>query len=107
MEFTDEHLSILTETESRSKNNARRLDGIERQTEEIHRIATAVEVMAAEQKHQTDDIKDVKSSIKKTGDKIDDLERKPAKRWESVVEKVLLTAVGAVVAYLLAKAGLV
>ncbi len=38
--------------------------------------------------------------------KVDALEAKPAKRWEQVVEKLLLTAIGAVVLYLLARIGI-
>ena len=33
-------------------------------------------------------------------------QQKPAKRWESIVDKVLMLFVGAVVAYILAKIGL-
>ena len=45
------------------------------------------------------DVKEMKCDVKK-------LIEKPAKRWEGVVEKVLYTVVGAVVAYLLVKIGL-
>lgn len=31
---------------------------------------------------------------------------KPAKRWDSIIDKVLLTVIGAIVLYMLAKLGL-
>lgn len=36
----------------------------------------------------------------------EDQQQKPAKRWETIVDKVLMLFVGAVVAYVLAKIGL-
>lgn len=36
----------------------------------------------------------------------EDQQQKPAKRWEAIVDKVLMLFVGAVVAYVLAKIGL-
>ena len=52
--MTGEEMAVkLAETEARSKSNTHRLDHLEKSTEAINRLATSVEVMAKEQKHQT------------------------------------------------------
>jgi hypothetical protein len=38
---------------------------------------------------------------------VDEIKSKPAKRWESIVEKAIFTVVGAFVAYVLAQLGIV
>lgn len=59
--MTDEEAAIkLTEVESRGKSNAHRLDKLEKGHEAITRLATAVEVMAKEQSHQSADVKEIK-----------------------------------------------
>ena len=40
------------------------------------------------------------------GHKVDSIEKKPAKRWEGIVDKLIWGVVGAVLALLLAKIGL-
>ena len=62
--MTGEEMAVkLAETEARSKSNTHRLDQLEKSTEAINRLATSVEVMAKEQKHQTEAIKEVKTDL--------------------------------------------
>lgn len=96
----------LTEAEHRAKSNTRRVEKLELQTEAIQKLATSVEVMVTQQAHQTEAIERIETDVKKLDEKVEVLEHKPAKRWESVAEKVILTVVGAVVGYILVKIGL-
>lgn len=96
----------LTETEQRAKSNTRRVEKLELQTEAIQRLATSVEVMVKEQVHQTEAIERIETDVKKLDGKVEVLEHKPAKRWDSIVDKVIMTVVGAVVGYILVKIGL-
>lgn len=96
----------LTEAEQRAKSNTRRIDKLEQQTDAIQSLATSVEVMVQEQVHQTEAIERVEKNVEKLDSKVEVLERKPAKRWEGVIDKVIMTIVGAVVGYLLVKLGL-
>lgn len=75
---------ILIETEARSRSNLHRIDHIEQQLESLHELAMGVqkiaintETIAAEQKRQ--------------GARLDALEAKPAKRYDTIV-KIVLTA---------------
>ena len=96
----------LTETEQRAKSNTRRVEKLELQTEAIQRLATSVEVMVKEQGHQTEAINCIQTDVKKLDEKVEVLEHRPAKRWESIVDKAIMTIVGAVVGYILVKIGL-
>ena len=94
-----EHEKRLTEVESRSKSNAKRIDKLEEQTEAINRLATSMAVMAEKQDETTHIVTELDG-------KVTALEAKPAKRWESIVEKAIWAVVAAVVGFLLAKIGL-
>lgn len=94
-----EHEKRLTEVESRSKSNTKRLDKLEESTEAINRLATSMEVMVVKQEEVAD-------TVGKLDKKVTDLEAKPAKRWDSFVEKIITALAAAVVGYILAKLGL-
>lgn len=96
----------LAEIEHRAKSNTRRVEKLELQTEAIQSLATSVEVMVKEQGHQTEAIDRIEQNVEKLDKKVEVLEHKPAKRWESIVDKAIMTVVGAVVGYLLVKLGL-
>ena len=96
----------LTAVEHRGESNTRRVEKLEYQTEAIQSLATSVEIMVKEQVHQTESIERIEKNVEKLDSKVEILEHKPVKRWESIAEKIILTIVGAVVGYLLVKVGL-
>ena len=69
-------------------------------------MASSLQVMAAEQKHQTEAIQSVKTDVGRLEGKVDVLEGKPGKRWDGLVDKLIWGVAGAVLAFLLAKIGL-
>lgn len=98
--MTDEEMAVkLAETEARSKSNTHRIDKLEQSTEAINRLAPSVEVMATKQDPMND-------NLDKIAGKVEQIEAEPGKRWKSVVEKVTLLVVAAVVGYILARVGL-
>jgi len=96
----------LTAVEQRCKSNGHRLDHLEKQQEAIHSLAAGIQVMAAEQKHQTEAINTVREDVSRLDGKVDALEMKPGKRWEGLTDKLLWGVTGAVLTWLLARAGL-
>lgn len=96
----------FTDTENRAKSNTRRIEKLELQTEAVQKLATSVERMVLEQGHQTEAIERIEKNVEKLDGKVEVLEHKPAKRWESVIDKVIMTIIGALVGYLLVKVGL-
>lgn len=102
----EEEAVKLAEVEHRAKSNTRRIDKLEQQTEAIQSLALSVEVMVKEQSHQTEAIKRIEQNVEKLDIKVDVLEQKPAKRWDGVVEKIIMLIVAAVIGFLLSKIGL-
>lgn len=94
-----EHERRLTEVESRSKSNTKRLDEMEKRQDDLDELVSTVKVLADREKRMEDDVAEIKCDVKS-------LTSKPGKRWDAIVEKALLVVVGAVIAFLLAKIGL-
>lgn len=101
----------LVEVEARSKSNTHRLDKLEGDFDALNKMAAAMEVMANEQKHQGEAVAEIKTDVTALGEKVDAIEKKPAKRWDGMVEKIIygivgsfVTALGAGLIYLLALA---
>lgn len=103
MEIDHEHR--LTQVEQLCKSNEHRLVKLEKEQEAIHSMASSLQVMAAEQKHQTEAIQSVKTDVGRLESKVDVLESKPGKRWDGLVDKLIWGVAGAVLAFLLAKIG--
>lgn len=102
----DELIQKLTETEQRSKSNTHRIDELEQDQKVLNKLATSVAVMAQEQQTIRRDVAKSGEDIKAVRKSIEALQAAPGKRWEKVVEKIILVAVGAVVAWLLARMGI-
>lgn len=104
----DEMAVKLAEVDARSKSNTHRLDELGKKVDVLNRLTTAIEVMAAEQKHQGETMAEIKNDVTALDKKVEAIEQKPAKRWDGMVEKViygivgsLITALGAGLIYLL------
>lgn len=102
---TDEMTVRLTEVDARSKSNMHRLDTVEKRVDDLGRLTTAMEVMATEQKHQTAAMSEIKENVASLDTKVEAIEKKPAKRWETVVEKIVIATVSAVAAFVLSRLG--
>lgn len=88
----------ITALEERVSSNIRRIGALEQSQETLRRLATAVEVLATKQET-------VAESVARLGEKMDALERRPGKRWDGLVDKVLLILAGAFVIFLLTRGG--
>lgn len=98
----DQQVSIehrLTEVESRSKSNTKRLDEVEKRQDNLDDLVSTVKVLAVREENVESDVKEIKSDVKT-------LTGLPAKRWNVLIEKVILVLVGAVITYLLTNIGL-
>lgn len=100
--MTPEEQERLTRVEDRAKSNTRRIDAVEKSQEALNRLATAVEVMATEQKHQTEGLAELKADVADLTEKVEAVEQKPGKRWDGMVDKFMAGIVGAVAALIVA-----
>lgn len=80
-------------------SNRRRIEKLEGDYEILRNLTTSVEKIATKQDSMEKDMGELKADVK-------NIAEKPARRWESIVEKVLLTAIGIIVAYLFAQIGI-
>ena len=96
----------VTAVEQQCKSNGHRIDKVEQEQEVIHELAASIRVMASEQKHTSDTIKEVKEDVNRLDGKVDALELKPGKRWESIVDKIIWAVAGAIIAFVLARIGI-
>lgn len=94
-----EHEKRLTEVESRSKSNTKRIDDMEKRQDDLADLVGSVKVLADREARVEEDVSEIKTDVK-------ELKEKPGKRWEGVVDKILYTIVGAAVTYVLVKFGL-
>lgn len=94
-----QHEKRLTEVEERSKSNSHRLDNVEKKQNELQELTTSVRVLAEREENVENDVKEIKSDVKT-------LTEKPGKKWDNLVEKVILTVVAAVIGFLLGQIGL-
>ena len=89
----------LTEVEGRSKRNEERLDDIEKRQDNLDDLVSTVKVLAVREEAVENDVKEIKSDVKS-------LTSKSGKMWDSIVEKVILGFVAAVVGYIVAQFGM-
>lgn len=89
----------LTAVEDRSKSNTKRLEDVEKRQDNLDELVSTVKVLAVREENVESDVKEIKSDVKS-------LKELPGKRWNAVVEKVLLVVIGMIVTFLLTKLGL-
>ena len=96
----NEQLALkLQETTDRSVRNEGRIKKLEQEHATLQQLATSVAVMAEQ-------MRTMNSNVNVLTGKVDMLEEKPGKRWESIVEKVIWAVLAAVIAFALARIGL-
>lgn len=85
----------LQKTADRCERNTGRIKKLEEEHEAIHQIATSVAVMAEK-------MDSMNKSLTSMSAKVEDIENRPAKRWESMISTIIGTLVGAFVGWLMA-----
>ena len=89
----------LCVVEDRSKSNSHRLRSVEDKQDAMTELVQSVAAMAQKQVDMDADLKEIKADVKS-------INLKPAKRWDNIIDKALLAAVGALVAYIAVQLGL-
>ena len=89
----------LTVVEDRSKSNQHRIEEIERRQDNLDDLVSTVKVLADREERVEGDVKEIKSDVKA-------LNEKPAKKWDGLVDKIILTVAAAVIGFLLSKIGM-
>ena len=94
MEVKIEHR--LTEVEERSKANTKRLNDLEKRQDNFDELVGTVKTLVVREERVETDVKEIKSDVKS-------LTEKPGERWDSLVEKIMLSVVGAILGFIFAQ----
>lgn len=89
----------LTAVEDRSKSNSERLDAVEKRQDNLDDLVSTVKVLAVREENVEKDVSEIKTDVKT-------LTNKPAKRWDDLVDKVIMLVVGGIVGFILTQLGL-
>lgn len=95
-----DHERRLTAVEQRNKSNTKRIDDMEKRQDDLEVLTSSVATLAAKQEFIEGDVKEIKADVKS-------LTEKPGKRWDDIVDKVVWTVLGAIIAFCLAQIGFV
>lgn len=93
-----EHEKRLTQVEERAKSNTKRLDDVEKRQDNLDELIGTVKVLAVREENVETDVKEIKMDVKS-------LTGKPGKRWDSLIDKIILTIAAAIVGFVLAHFG--
>jgi hypothetical protein len=82
------HKEFADRIDERDKMQNSRIDALEQGLKEVNKITLSVERLAA-------NIETMTAEIKKQGLRLDEIEKRPAKRWDAVVTGIIGAVVGA------------
>lgn len=85
--------------EDLAKSNTRRIEEAEKKLEDNAAIIASISTLADRQERMEDDIKEMKGDVKT-------LAAKPGKRWDAMIEKILLCIIAGLITYALSKIGI-
>ena len=96
MEIKNEHR--LTAVEDLANENRDRIEKIEKRQDDLEELTTTVKVLATKEEAVENTVNEIKDDVKT-------LTGKSGKRWDSLVDKAIVTVAGAIIGYILAKIG--
>lgn len=92
----------LTEVEQRTKSNTHRLDNLEPIIGEIHTMSNTMVQLVQEVKYTHEGVKSMDTKVERIESRVDEIEKAPAKKWNSTKESIFNNIIGAVVGFLIA-----
>ena len=94
-----EHEKRLTQVEEMAKANERRIENIEKRQNNLDELVGTVKALAVREENVESDVKEIKSDVKS-------LTGKSGKRWDNLVDKIIVTIAAAIIGFILARLGL-
>lgn len=94
----EELIAAAHDNEQRSKSNTHRIDRLEERQDSLDKLVASVAEMATKQNVMEGDISEIKNDVKK-------ITEKSGLRWESIVDKIILAVVAAIVGAVMMKLG--
>ncbi len=95
----EERTILLTQHDGQIKRHEARIREMERRQDDLDKLVTAMATVEQKQAGMDEDLKEIKKDVKT-------LTQRPGRRWDMVVEKALAALIGALVSFLLLRAGI-
>ena len=92
----------LTEMEQRTKSNTHRIDKLEPIVDEIHTMSNTMVQLVQEVKHTNEAVVSLDKKVERMDNRVDEMEKAPAKRLNNTKESVWNNVIGAIVGFLIA-----
>ena len=92
---------IVAQIKERVAAYGTRLDTVEAEQKEQRRLLVAVERLANATETIKENVHDLNEKLDKFGCRVDEIEQKPAKRWDTLVSQIIGLIVAAGFGYLL------
>lgn len=89
----------LSRVEDRAKSNTHRVKEMEQKQADMTKLVESVAAIAQKQTDMDADMQEIKADVKS-------ITARPGRRWESIVDKILLSAVAALVGWVLLRLGI-
>lgn len=89
----------LTTVTDLAEENRDRIEKIEKRQDDLEELTTTVKVLATKEEAVENTVNEIKDDVKT-------LTGKSGKRWDSLVDKAIVTVAGAIIGYILAKIGI-
>lgn len=83
---------MLQETTDKANRNEGRIKKLEHESEVLHQLATSVAVMAEQ-------MKSLNKSVNTLASEVEDIQEKPAKRYEAIATAVITALVSAIIGF--------
>lgn len=83
-----------------------RVGDLEEITDTIHKLTLSVQELASNIQNMIKEQERYGKTQERMFQRIETLERKPAKRWESLIEKAISALIGGIIGYVLVRLGL-
>lgn len=97
MEKETEHR--LTELEALAKKNKEDIETLGKRQDDLDDLVSTVKVLADREKRVETDVAEIKNDVK-------ELTNKPAKRWDKIVETIIIALLTGVLGFILARLGM-
>ena len=94
-----EHEARLTQVEEWAKSNTHRIEDIEKRQDNLDELVGVVKVLAVREENVEVNVKEIKTDVKA-------LNEKSGKKWDNLMDKIILTVAAALVGFFLSKFGL-
>ena len=94
-----EHEARLTQVEEWVKSNTYCIEDIEKRQDNLDELVGVVKVLAVREENVEVNVKEIKTDVKAWSEK-------SGKKWDSLMDKIILTVAAALVGFFLSKFGL-